>query len=98
MKYYSEETKKFYNSEKECVEATKAFLDERQKAEAEAKAKKEKRSERAKEVELAREKMRDAQKNYADVLNQFVKDYGTYHWSTSSVDELPLCLSLFDML
>lgn len=98
MKYYSEETKKMYNSEKECADATTAFLAEKEKAEAEAKAKKEKRSERAKEVELAREKMRDAQKNYADVLNQFVKDYGTYHWSTSSVEDLPLCLSLFDML
>lgn len=98
MKYYSEETKKMYNSEKECADATTAFLKEKEQAEAEAKAKKEKRSERAKEVELAREKMRDAQKNYADVLNQFVKDYGTYHWSTSSVEELPLCLSLFDLL
>ena len=53
------------------------------------------RASRAKEVENLRKNMIAAQKAYKEALEAFVKDYGTYHFSTSSFDELP---HLFDFL
>ena len=67
MKYYSEQTKKLYNSPEELAEAEKEF--EEKKA-AELK-KKEAREARAKEVA-------DAYNKYIELLDAFIKDYGYY--------------------
>ena len=89
MKFYSEVTKKFYDTVEDCENAEVAV----KKAEAEKVAQKKKlaenRANRAKEVENLRKNMVAAQKAYKEALEAFVKDYGTYHFSTSSFDELP---------
>ena len=75
MKYYSELTKKVYDSPEE-VNAAEAEI----KAEEERKLQlKEKRTERAKEIEDAYKVLVDAQKRYNELVNQFVKDYGSFH-------------------
>ncbi len=74
MRYYSEKTKKFYNTEKECIEAEdKLIKNETQKA-AERKADAEK-------VETARKALIDARKNFEKALSEFTKKHGAYHVS-----------------
>ena len=79
MKYMSEITKEFYNSEKECLEAEKIFQEKQEKAIIEKKKKDAERSARAKEVE-------DAYIAYKKLLNQFIKDYGSYHQTIKDND------------
>lgn len=67
MKYYSELTKKLYDSKEELV-----------KAEVEMTKAKSERAERAKEVENALKEAREAQKKANDLLSQFVKDFGSF--------------------
>lgn len=85
MKYYSETTKSFYNTEKECVEAEKNHKKAIEKAELEKRKAAELRKGRAAEVEKAREEYLKARKNYNDVLTKFCKDYGAYHCSIKDV-------------
>lgn len=75
MKYYSEKTKKLYDSEEELNKAEIALNDrllEEQK-------KKETRAKRAQEVD-------DAYNKYVKLLKGFVKDYGYYHRSLTNKD------------
>lgn len=67
MKYYSDITKKLYNSKDELV-----------KAEVEVTKAKSERAERAKEVENALKEAREAQKKANELLSQFVKDFGSF--------------------
>lgn len=90
MKYYSEELKRFYDTEEECMRATNQFLDEKKREAEEANKKAKARAERAKEVEEAQKAMRQAEKNYHDVLEKFLKDYGSYHMTATSADDIPL--------
>lgn len=85
MKFYSEETKKIYDSEDELKKAEKEL-----KAQCELeKRKKEERSIRAKEVE-------DAFKNYVELRDKFIEDYGNYHMTITS--KSPGFNSIFDYL
>lgn len=70
MKYYSEKTRGFYETEEELKAAEKA-KDEEILAE---KEKRNARAKRAKEVE-------EAYLNYQKLLKEFIKDYGSYHMS-----------------
>ena len=90
MKFYSEVTKKLYDTEAELNDAEIAI----KKAECEKKARetklKNERAARAKVVDAAFEDYRKAKeiakKKYSDanaLLDAFVKDYGTYHVSIS---------------
>lgn len=75
MKYFSEITEKVYDTPEELETAEKEVLDE-QKAQEEKLAK---RAERAKEVEEAYALVADV-KEHADILlNEFLKDYGSFH-------------------
>ena len=81
MKFYSDVTKKFYNSADECEKEENALQVElAAKAAKEVKLKKE-RKQRAEEVN-------EAYKNYMKLLNNFVKDYGSYHLSLRGDDGL----------
>lgn len=95
MKYYSEQTKQFYDSVDECEEAEKQLVETKKKAELEAKAKSEAREKRAKEVEEAIQVAYDAQKKMNDLLKAFYKDYGPFNYSYRGEDIHSL-LSLFD--
>lgn len=95
MKFYSEVTKKFYDTVEDCENAEVAVKKAQEEKELAKKKLSEARASRAKEVENLRKNMIAAQKAYKEALEAFVKDYGTYHFSTSSLDELP---HLFDFL
>ena len=88
MKYVSELTKKTYDSEEACLKAEKEFKEAKAKAKAEKEKKDAERSSRAKEVEDAYKKAIDANKAYRDLLNKFVKDYGSFHMTYSSTSNL----------
>lgn len=98
MKYYSEMTKKLYDSEDALVTAETAATE----AEAKAKAEKERvaieRKVRADEIEKARAAMVAAQKEYRDKLEAFCKDYGTYHTTIKSPRDIPTLFDFFDFL
>lgn len=77
---------KEYQSYKAALDADKAY----DEMVAEEKARKEQlkadRAIRAKEVEDAFKAVAAANKNYTDLLNAFVKDYGSYHCTISDSD------------
>lgn len=86
MKFYSELTKRLYNTEKELIEAeTKVKNAEAEKIAAE-KAKKEARAIRAKEVENAIKEAAKAQEKASTLLKNFVNDYGYFHTSYTTED------------
>ena len=92
MKIYSEKTCKNYKTVDECLEAEKKFDEAKAKKDKEKAELVEKRKVRAKEVEDAYSSVRDAEKHYVELRNQFVKDFGSYHMTFSSCD----CNNLFD--
>lgn len=107
MKYYSEKLGKVFDTVEACQQAEfKAKEEEnRQKILAERKAAEEKeRKERATaerkamaaEVEEARKVMVEAQKKYRDAIDKFVKTYGSYHWSSNSVEDIPTLFDIFN--
>ena len=108
MRYWSEVTKSFYDTEKACLEAEFKVKEKenrekilRERAEREAKEKQEKlateRKARAAEVEEARKAMIAAQKKYQEVLVAFVLDYKSYHLSLNGEDAKNVMPNLFDI-
>ena len=75
MKYYSEVTKKVYDTVADLEKAEKAITD---KAAA--------RKRDAEEVEKAFEAMLTAQKNYEKVLSDFCSKHGAYHKTIKADD------------
>lgn len=108
MKYWSEKTRTLYDSAEACqkaeFEAKEKENRERILKEREAREKKEKeealiaqRKVRAAEIEEARKTMVDAQNNYRKLLEEFTKDYGSYHYTSHSTEDIPIFFSsLFD--
>lgn len=68
MKYYSELTKRLYDSQDELI-ADEKVIDESDE-----------RDRRAQEVEEARKAMNKAMSEYQDKLNAFLKDYGSFRF------------------
>jgi len=92
MKFYSEETKKFYDTYEACVKAEDEIANKK-KAEAARKAELEKnRASAAKEVEAAFKKAADAVKERDKLLEDFVRKYGAFHMSLDKADT-----NLFDV-
>ena len=85
MKFYSEKTKSLYTSTEELEIAEKAYD---QEVEEKQNKQKEKKS-RADEVMLAYKKIKEAEKDYYELKNKFVKDYGSYHMSYYNTDDSP---------
>jgi len=77
MQYYSDKTHKIYKTEKELKEAEQEF----DYKEIEVKKYREKRAAKAKEIEIA-------YNNYKKLVNEFVKEYGSYHYSVTDVKDL----------
>ena len=75
MKYYSDKTKKIYDKVEDLQAAETSY----DKARAEEDAKQRDRKRRADEVSNARKELANAQKKYNELLDKFVKDYGSYH-------------------
>ena len=86
MRIFSEKTNKEYATVEECQKAEKDF-DTQKKVQEEKKAKlAENRKARAKEVEDAFQAIKDAEKKYVRLRNDFVKDYGSFHMTFSNSD------------
>lgn len=75
MKYYSDKTKKLYETVEDLNKAEKAY-DEAHAAELK---KAEEKKHRAEEIQAALKAIVDAQHKYNELVNQFIKDYGSYH-------------------
>lgn len=79
MKFYSEVTKKFYDTMKNCEEEEKAAIEAKTKEAAS-------RKESAEKVEAAYNTYKAAAKEYHKTLNDFCSKYGTYHKSYTMSD------------
>ena len=96
MQYYSDKTKKVYKTVDELNDAEKKY-DDNQLAIAK---RNDERKARAKEVEDAYKVMEDARKAYNKKVNDFIKDYGSYHYSITKKlddDEYRAPLNLLDI-
>jgi predicted ribosome quality control (RQC) complex YloA/Tae2 family protein len=91
MKYFSEETKKTYDTVEELEEAENKLAEIKKEKEEKLAL----RGERAKEVEEAFKEVKVAQDKANDLLDQFLKDYGTYH-STIRVPVHDLFSTIWD--
>lgn len=104
MKYYSDVTKQLYDTTNELreAEAAVAKAEEERKAalikkqEADKKLK-EQRAQRASEIEAAIKARNEAQRKVDDLISQFVKDYGAFHysWTAESNNDLPFTFKCF---
>ena len=88
VQYYSDITKEFYETEKACLKAEQAHTAAARKKEEEERKKSEERKARAQEVEKARIAANEAATNYRKLLEDFCKDYGSYHYSISTPTSL----------
>lgn len=87
MKFICEENGEVYDSFEACKEAEENIKKARAE-EAARKQKKEKiRAIRAKEVEAAQKEASKAIKNYRNLLNDFCKDYGSFHMTLDRENE-----------
>lgn len=100
MKYWSDLTKKVYDTPAELNRAEKAYKEaeeaERRAAE-EAKRKEEElkatRATRAKEIEDAYAEATKALAKYSELKNKFIKDFGSYHMTFTSKNSTPVHLT-----
>ena len=83
MKFYTDKTKKLYDS----VELLEAAETEYDKAHAAEIAKQKERKARAEEINKARKDAIKAQEHYNKLVDKFVKDYGSYHATYTDGDE-----------
>ena len=86
MKYYSDKTKKIYDSVELLNEAEMAY-DEVHAAELK---KAEQKKNAAEAIKAARKAVIDAQSRYNELVNQFIKDYGSYHETYRDGDMISL--------
>lgn len=82
MKFYSDKTKKVYDTV-ELLEAAEQEYDEAHAAEL---RKAEERKADAEAIEAAYKAAVAAQKHYNDLVNAFVKKHGSYHLSVKTND------------
>lgn len=92
MKYYSDKTKKLYDSVELLTEAETEFDKENA---AKIKAQEERKA-RATEIEAARKEVLAAQEKYNKLVNKFIKDYGSYH--STITREIDSMADLFDFI
>ena len=98
MLYYSEITKKNYKTSDECIKAEEEALNAQVKAKQEKERIAAERKTRAAEVEEARKNMITAQSKYREVLESFIKQFGSYHYTSQSSNDIPVLFSsLFDL-
>lgn len=102
MLYFSELTEKKYATLKELEKDEKKFQAEQEAKKLEMQKKKEEeekllneRKTRAKEVEDAYQVAVNATKKYQELLNAFIKDYRSYHFSISSTSNFDNLIDSF---
>lgn len=97
MKYYSDVTQRFYDNAEACVKAEKDAIAAQEKEKKEKERLANERKTRAAEVEDARKAMVAAQKKYQEVLEAFIKQFGSYHLSLDGEDAKAASHTLFDL-
>lgn len=98
MRYYSDVTKKFYDTAKECTKAEEEVIMMQAKEKEEKEKLAAERKNRAAEVEEARKKMVAAQNEYKEKLEAFIRDYKSYHYSSTNANEIPTLFNFFNWL
>lgn len=78
MRFYSDVTKKFYDSTNECLKAEKEFEEAEKKRLAEEQKKKDQREARMKEIEDLHNANMAAQKRENELLKAYLNDYGSF--------------------
>lgn len=97
MQYYSTDLKQFFDTPEACEEAEAKYKQEVTEANAKKEALRAERKARADEVNAAYKAVKEAEKAYYELRNQFVRDYGSFHATYSDFDAQPFA-SLFDLL
>ena len=97
MRIVSDITGKSYTTVDECLAAEEAFVEKQKKVEAEKKALAEQRKERAAEVTKAYENAKAAEKQYYELRNAFVKDYGYYHTTYTDSEAKPFIVDFAEL-
>lgn len=82
--FYSWVTNKPYKTVEELKEAEDIVLQE----EKEKEEKKQERARRAKEIEEAKEEVKRAQEKLNELISKFLEDYGSYHTTLHSIDDI----------
>jgi len=98
MKYYSEITKKNYDTPAECMEAERAVAKARKEEQEKKEKKAAERKEQAAKVTAAREAYIEARSNYAKELEDFTKKFGNYHATYTDEDAKRMAPALFDFI
>lgn len=88
MVYYSEELNKKFKTAEECEKAEKAYFETLEAAKKKKEEKSKEKKARANEVNDAFKDFKQAEKHYIELRNQFIKDYGCYHMTYSSSEDL----------
>lgn len=97
MKYYSDKLNKLFDTEKELEKAEQEADIKAYKEKQEKEAKAAERKARAAEVEEARKTMVAAQKKYQEVLEAFIRDYKSFHYSIKNDEVKEMIPTLFDI-
>lgn len=96
MKFYSETLDEVFDTVEDLEEAEHALQLKKDKEQ----ALKEARAERAKEVETAMKEANEAAAHARELLNDFVRDYKSFHYSyhSTSDDNKNISTSMLDFL
>ena len=98
MKYFSEKLNKVFESEEECVEAENKFELAKQEKEEKEKRLTQERKERAHEIEEQYKKIMDDRKEYRKMVDDFIRDYGSFHCTFKNNEPVFSDMDLFDLL
>ena len=83
MKFYSELPQHFYESEDACKQSDSQFNKDLAAKNSKEKALKAERKQRAEEVNDAYKAIKEAEKHYCELSDQFVKDYGSFNMTVT---------------
>ena len=95
MRYLNDYTNEVFANADDCAAAEKQYEEKKAKERAEKDKLAAERKARAAEVEEARKAMVIAQNKYKELIEAFVRDYKSYHYSSHSVDDIPTLFSSF---
>lgn len=89
MYYVNEYTNQKYDNANDCLAAEREYKAKQEKEECEKKRAAAERKAAADKVEAAHKVMTEAQSAYKKEVEAFCKKYGTYHYSTRDVSDIP---------
>ena len=98
MKYFSEKLNKVFESEQECVDAENKFELAKQEKEEKEKRLTQERKERAHEIEEQYKKIMDDRKEYRKLVDDFIRDYGSFHCTFKSNEPVFSDMDFFDLM